>query len=90
MPPQLKQANSVTVTLLGDDSDPQLFRNGIQQRERLRRLAKDAGCSCEVENLVRNSDTAFSHLERHFFTAGKYVDGRHAAHHLVSGQHRLF
>ncbi len=71
----LKQANSVTVTLLGDDSDPQLFRNGIQQRERLRRLAKDAGCSCKVENLVRNSDTAFSHLERYFLGAEKAWTG---------------
>ena len=71
----LKQANSVTVTLLGDDSDPQLFHNGIQQRERLRRLAKDAGCSCEVENLVSNSDTAFSHLERYFLGAEKAWTG---------------
>ena len=71
----LKQANSVTVTLLGDDSDPQLFRNGIQQRERLRRLAKDAGCSCEVESLVSNSDTAFSHLERYFLGAEKAWTG---------------
>ena len=71
----LKQANSVTVTLLGDDSDPQLFRNGIQQRERLRRLANAAGCSCEVENLVRNSDTAFSHLERYFLGAEKAWTG---------------
>lgn len=55
----LKQANSVTVTLLGDDSDPQLFHNGIQQRERLRRLAKDAGCSCEVETLSGTATQRF-------------------------------
>ena len=34
----LRQAHSVTVTLLGDDSDTQLFRNGVEQRRRLQRM----------------------------------------------------
>ena len=65
----LRQANSVTVTLLGDDSDPQLFHNGVQQRQRLKRLAKNERCKCEVKNLVREGGTALAHLEKHFFGA---------------------
>ena len=71
----LKQAHSVTVTLLGDDSDPQLFQNAVRQRHRLQKLSKECGCSCEVQNLVSNSDTALSHLEKHFFGADEPWQG---------------
>ncbi len=74
----LRQANSVTVTLLGDDSDPQLFRNGVQQRQRLKRLAKNERCRCEVENLVRDGGTALAHLEKHFFGAEEPWQGEDA------------
>ena len=65
----LRQAHSVTVTLLGDFSDTQLFQNGIRQCRRLQKMAKERGCKCEVEELVSDSGTALSHLERHFFGA---------------------
>ena len=60
----LRQAHSLTVTLLGDMKDTQLFRNAMEQRYRLERMAKDCGASCEVEHLVSRSDTALGHLER--------------------------
>ena len=71
----LKQARSVTVTLLGDDSDPHLFQNAVRQRHRLQKLAKECGCSCEVLNLVSDSDTALSYLEKHFFGADEPWQG---------------
>ena len=71
----LRQAHSVTVTLLGDDSDTQLFRNGVEQRRRLQRMAKEYGCKCEVVNLVSCDDTALGHLERHFFGTDEPWEG---------------
>ena len=63
----LHQAHSLTVTLLGDMHDVQLFQNAIGQRYRLERMAKDNSAYCEVEHLVGTSDTALGHLERHCF-----------------------
>ena len=63
----LHQAHSLTVTLLGDMHEVQLFQNAIGQRYRLERMAKDNNAYCEVEHLVSVSDTALGHLERHCF-----------------------
>ena len=63
----LRQANSVTVTLLGDESDPQLFQNALRQRDRLKRMAAAVRSECEVKTLVSNGDGALAHLERCFF-----------------------
>ena len=63
----LHQAHSLTVTLLGDMHDVQLFQNAIGQRYRLERMAKDNSAYCEVEHLVGTSGTALGHLERHCF-----------------------
>ena len=63
----LRQANSVTVTLLGDESDPQLFRNALRQRDRLKRMAAAVRSECEVKTLVSNGAGALVHLERCFF-----------------------
>ena len=63
----LHQAHSLTVTLLGDMHEVQLFQNAIGQRYRLERMAKDNGAYCEVEHLVGTSGTALGHLERHCF-----------------------
>ena len=63
----LRQAESLTVTLLGDESDPQLFRNAIQQRERLKRMAALAHSECEVKTLVSENAGALAYLERCFF-----------------------
>ena len=63
----LHQAHSLTVTLLGDMHEVQLFQNAIGQRYRLERMAKDNSAYCEVEHLVGASGTALGHLERHCF-----------------------
>ena len=63
----LRQAESLTVTLLGDESDPQLFQNALRQRERLKRMAALAHSKCTVEVLVSKNDGALAHLERCFF-----------------------
>lgn len=63
----LRQAESLTVTLLGDESDPQLFQNALRQRERLKRMAAQAHSKCEVKTLARKSGGALAHLERCFF-----------------------
>ena len=47
----LKRAKSVTVTLLGDGSDSELFAEGLRVREQLYALARDAGVPCTEEVL---------------------------------------
>ena len=47
----LRQAHSLTVTLLGDMHEVQLFQNAIGQRYRLERMAAESGAKCEVEHL---------------------------------------
>ena len=63
----LRQAESLTVTLLGDEYDPQLFQNALRQRERLKRMVALAHSKCTVEVLVSKNDGALAHLERCFF-----------------------
>ena len=62
----LRRCHSVTVTLLGDRSG-QLFRNAAAQKERLVRMAQEAGVQCRMEYLTRNGDSPLDHLERYFF-----------------------
>ena len=47
----LRRAKSVTVTLLGDTQDRELFSESLRVRERLYALARDAGVACEEEIL---------------------------------------
>ena len=70
----LRQANDVTVTLLGDKHDTQLFTNAMQQKERLIRMAKEVGIPCEVVYFTAQADTALQHLEAHFFGTDKPWD----------------
>ena len=42
----LRRAKSVTVTLLGDDGDRELFSAGLRVRAQLIALARDAGVPC--------------------------------------------
>lgn len=44
----LRQAESVTVTLLGDRSSDRLFQNALRQRMRLERMARRAGQEMDV------------------------------------------
>ena len=64
----LRRARSVTVTLLGDNSDRELFCESLRVREQLIREARDAGVTCEIDYL-RTGDvrTALDHVEHHFF-----------------------
>lgn len=70
----LRQCHHVTVTLLGDQYDRTLFRNATRQRERLVRLAQEAGVPCEVLYLSTEPVGALGHLERHFFGTDKAWD----------------
>ena len=62
----LRRCHSVTVTLLGDRSG-QLFQNAAAQKERLVRMAHEAGVECRLAYLSRQDDTPLGHLERHCF-----------------------
>ncbi len=65
----LQQANCVTVTLLGDRTAADIFQNAYRQRQRLIRMAQQAGQRCEMEFMERREDSALGHLERYFFGA---------------------
>ena len=64
----LRQAKSVTVTLLGDDSELEIFQQGLRARGRLERLAADCGVGVQTEVLqVRPPETALEYMTDHFF-----------------------
>ena len=65
----LQQASSVTVTLLGDKNSAVLFQNAFRQRQRLVRMAQQAGQRCTMEFMESTADTPLAHLERYFFGA---------------------
>lgn len=71
----LHQAHDVTVTLLGDKGDSQLFLNALRQKERLLRMAKENGVPCQVEYFSNAADTALEHLEAHFFGTDAVWEG---------------
>ena len=65
----LRRASNVTVTLLGDGSDPELFRESLRFRERLIALADEAGVAWKESVLKpRKAKTALDHVERCFFS----------------------
>lgn len=63
----LRQANDVTVTLLGDRYNTQMFDYALKQKERLVRMAKECGVPCEVLYFTNEVNTPLAHLEQHFF-----------------------
>ena len=64
----LRQARSVTVTLLGEpDSQEEIFAPSLKTVDQLRRLAERARCPVEVETMARPVVSALTHLERYFF-----------------------
>ena len=72
----LRQARSVTVTLLGEpDSAEEMFQVSLRTRDQLTRLAEKAGCPWEVRTLTRTDGTALGHLERYFFGEGEPYEG---------------
>ena len=64
----LRQARSVTVALLGEANGRQeIFESTLKTVEQLRRLAKEAGCGVDVQELKSEDASALGHLERQFF-----------------------
>ena len=56
----LRQARSVTVTLLGEpDSAEEMFQVSLRTRDQLTRLADQAGCPWEVRTLTSADDSAW-------------------------------
>ena len=64
----LRTAASVTVTLLGDDGDWEIFQQSIRAKGRLEQLALSCGVRCVVETMpAKVPKDALSHLSEHFF-----------------------
>lgn len=63
----LRQASSVTVTLLGEKNGGELFQNATRQRDRLIRMAQEAGVPCEMMYFTGSRSGALGHLEQHVF-----------------------
>ena len=76
----LRQARSVTVTLLGEpDSAEEMFQVSLHTRDQLTRLADQAGCPWEVRTLTSADDSALGYLEHHFFGEGEPYQGDSSA-----------
>lgn len=65
----LEQANSVTVTLLGEKAPAEIFQNAFRQRQRLVRMAQQAGHGCTIDFMQSAAEDPLAHLEKHFFGA---------------------
>ena len=61
----MRQAESVTVTLLGDRTEGTLFQNALRQRQRLERMARRLGTECEIVWLTGSGKGPLAHLEKH-------------------------
>lgn len=76
----LRRANSVTVTLLGDLHDRELFSESLKVREGLLALARDAGTAADGEVLLpQEEQSVLDHVERGFFGANESWKGDAAA-----------
>lgn len=72
----LRQASSVTVTLLGEpDSREEMFKVSLKTLGQLRRLAEEAGQPFSVDVLQPEDTSALGHLERHFFGDSQQHEG---------------
>ena len=80
----LRRARSVTITLLGDADDHELFRESLRVREQLVDEARRAGVPCEIDTLPTGEiSNALDHTERFFF-------GKRAVWEGESGAIRIF
>lgn len=74
----LRRSESVTITLLGDESDNELFRESLRVREQLVREAVNAGVAYRVDYLpVGEATCALDHVERFFFGKRTVWEGNH-------------
>ena len=64
----LRQARSVTVTLLGEpNSREEIFEASLKTLGQLRRVAEQERCPVEIQVLKRRDNTVLGHVERYFF-----------------------
>ncbi len=76
----LRQARSVTVTLLGEEnSREEIFTPTLKTLDQLRRLARENGCPVETHALQRGDPSALGHVERYFFGENRPYAGDCAA-----------
>ena len=66
----MRQAESVTVTLLGDRAEGTLFQNALRQRQRLERMARQLGTEGEIVWLTGSGKGPLAHLEKHLLGEG--------------------
>ena len=72
----LRRSKSVTVTLLGDTDDRELFSASLRVREQLFALARDAGVPCTEETMETGAARgALDHIERCFFGPARTMPG---------------
>ncbi len=67
----LKTANSLTVVLLADDHDKELFGNSLHTKDRLARLGRENGCPVYIHHKVSAREDSLGHLERYFLAGEK-------------------
>nr|MDE7220067.1 exodeoxyribonuclease V subunit gamma [Oscillospiraceae bacterium] len=80
----LRTAKSVTVTLLGDGSDLEIFQQSVRAQSRLELLAADCGVPCAVELLAAKApENALAYLAERFFSPISPWEGDCAAVELV-------
>ncbi len=83
----LRQARSVTVTLLGEpDSREELFEISLKTLEQLRRMAREAGCSVEVRTLHAQDAGPLRHLEQHLFGSPEPYAGEQVPIHVLEAE----
>jgi len=84
----LRQANSVTVTLLGEaDSGEEIFRSAVKALGQLRRLAQEVCCEAEVKTLRTEDDSPLGHVERCFFGENEAYPAPQTAIRLREANH---
>nr|WP_325302378.1 PD-(D/E)XK nuclease family protein [uncultured Dysosmobacter sp.] len=76
----LRQARSVTVTLLGEmDGGEEMFAPSLRAAGQLRWLAEEAGCPVEIRTLSRPVEGPLDHLERYLFGENVPYEGEQGA-----------
>lgn len=76
----LRQARSVTVTLLGEvNSREEIFEPTLKTMSMLERLAASEGKPIKLLSLTNEDPSALGHLERHFFGENLPYEGDSAA-----------
>ena len=79
----LRQARSVTVTLLGEvNSREEIFAPTLKTMEMLERLARTENRPVKIETFTSTDTSSLRHLERHFFGENIPYEGGSGAVHL--------